>query len=157
MQRAGDVWTVRGPFGSVEVELDPAASLDAASGEASLRELRRLVYDFKYRDPEARRVVFAVHARLQGLGSTAAGRGDDLDTGSPRAAPPPSGRSCSMRPAVTLIATTVSSRFVRVTVPEAEGPTARHIYIRAVIQCAQEQTVHNNPKAPGCPPKFFGK
>jgi len=84
MQRAGDVWTVRGPSGDVEVELDPA-SVDAASGEASLRELRRLVYDFKYRDPEARRVVFAVHARLQGPG-VSAGRGDDLDTGSPRAA-----------------------------------------------------------------------
>ncbi len=86
MQRAGEVWTVRGPSGDVEVELDPAASLDAASGEASLRELRRLVYDFKYRDPEARRVVFAVHARLQGSGPSAAGRSDDFDTGSPRAA-----------------------------------------------------------------------
>ena len=86
MQRAGDVWTVRGPFGDVEVELDPAASLDAAAGEASLRELRRLVYAFKYRDPEARRVVLAVHARLLGPDRGATGRGDDLDTGSPRAA-----------------------------------------------------------------------
>jgi hypothetical protein len=85
MQRAGDVWTVRGPLGDVEIELDPA-SVDAASGEASLRELRRLVYDFKYRDPEARRVVLAVYTRLQGPHRSAAGRSDDLDTGSSRAA-----------------------------------------------------------------------
>jgi hypothetical protein len=85
MQRAGDVWTVRGASGDVEIELDPAAT-DGASGEASLRELQRLVYAFKYRDPEARRVVLAVHARLLGTGRSAAGRVDDLDTGSPRAA-----------------------------------------------------------------------
>lgn len=82
MQRAGEVWTVRGPFGDVEIELDPV-SVDAASDEASLRELRRLVYAFKYRDPEARRVVLAVHARLLG---PRRGHVDDLDTGSPRAA-----------------------------------------------------------------------
>jgi hypothetical protein len=85
MQRAGDVWTVRGPLGDVEIELDPA-SVDAASGEASLRELRRLVYAFKYRDPEARRVVLALYARLRGPGPNAAGRSDDLDAYSPRAA-----------------------------------------------------------------------
>ncbi|MGD0526776.1 MAG: peptidoglycan-binding protein [Polyangiaceae bacterium] len=73
----------RGPFGPVDIELYPSQS-DAALPE-SLQVLRSLVYDFKNRHPEARRVVFAIHARLRGIDASMAGSGRDLDTGSPRA------------------------------------------------------------------------
>jgi peptidoglycan hydrolase-like protein with peptidoglycan-binding domain len=78
-------WRVRRPFGDIEIELHPGA-VDGEAREATRRELRHLVYDFKYRDPEARRVVAELHTRLQGLPATAA-RGDayDFDFGSPRA------------------------------------------------------------------------
>jgi hypothetical protein len=65
-----DTWRARGPFGVVEIELHPGSVSDAAR-EASRRELGRLVYDFKYRDREARRVVLEVYARMRGLPGTA--------------------------------------------------------------------------------------
>ena len=76
---------VRRPFGDIEIELHPG-SVDAAAREASLRELSHLVYDFKYRDPEARRAVLSVYARLQGLdASIVRSKAYDFDFGSPRA------------------------------------------------------------------------
>jgi peptidoglycan hydrolase-like protein with peptidoglycan-binding domain len=81
----GDIWRVRRPFGDIEIELHPG-SVDAAGREASVRELRHLVYDFKYREREARRAVSEVCARLQGLTRSASPRElAELDTGSPRA------------------------------------------------------------------------
>jgi len=77
-----DIWTVRSAFGDVEVELHPDR-VDAPALDASLKELRRLVYDFKYREPEARRVFGEVYARLHGL--SAAPAFGDFDTGDPRA------------------------------------------------------------------------
>jgi hypothetical protein len=80
-----DTWRARGPLGVVEIELRPG-SVDDAAREASRRELRRLVYDFKYRDPEARRVVLEVYARLRGLPASAPhGAAYDFDFGSSRA------------------------------------------------------------------------
>ncbi len=80
-------WRVRGPFGDVEIELHPSSGLDAAAQEASLRELSRMVHDFTSREPEARRVLLDVHARLNGLGGGGLrGRAYDLDSGSTRAA-----------------------------------------------------------------------
>jgi hypothetical protein len=78
-------WRVRRPFGDIEIELHPGA-VDDEAREATRRELRHLVYDFKYRDPEARRVVAEIHTRLEGLPASAA-RDDayDFDLGSPRA------------------------------------------------------------------------
>ena len=78
-------WRVRRPFGDIEIELHPGA-VDDEAREATRRDLRHLVYDFKYRDPEARRVVAEIHTRLKELPASAA-RGDvyDLDSGSPRA------------------------------------------------------------------------
>ena len=74
-----------GPFGDVEIELHPD-SVGAAARDASARELRKLVYDFKYRDREARRVVLSIHAQLLGLdGDLARDSAYDFDTGSPRA------------------------------------------------------------------------
>lgn len=80
-----DTWRVRRPFGDIELELHPG-SVDAASCEASLRELRRLVSDFKGRQPEARRAVFELCARMRGLPASVS-RGDvhGLDAGSGRA------------------------------------------------------------------------
>jgi hypothetical protein len=75
---------LRSPFGDVEIELHPPA-VDPAERAASLRELSRLVSDFKYRQPEARRVLLAVYARLGGLTASEVGQGYDFDTGSPRA------------------------------------------------------------------------
>jgi outer membrane protein OmpA-like peptidoglycan-associated protein len=81
-----DTWRARGPFGDVEIELHPG-SVDAVGREASLRELRPLIYDFKYRQPEARRVVLEVYARLRGLPTSAVrGAAFDFDMGSQRAA-----------------------------------------------------------------------
>jgi hypothetical protein len=80
-----DTWRARGPFGVVEIELHPGSVSDAAR-EASRRELGRLVYDFKYRDPEARRVVLEVYARMRGLPGTATrGAAYEFDFGSLRA------------------------------------------------------------------------
>jgi Putative peptidoglycan binding domain len=76
------MWSLRGAFGDVELELHPA-KIDAAALDVSVRELRKLVYDFKYREPSARRVLGEVYARLHGLrpGFTF----DEFDTGDPRA------------------------------------------------------------------------
>jgi hypothetical protein len=81
-----DTWRVRGPFGDVELELHPA-STDAATRDASVRELRQLVNDFKHRQPEARRAVSEVYARMRGLTANVS-RGDvyGLDTCSLQAA-----------------------------------------------------------------------
>jgi hypothetical protein len=78
------IW--RGPFGDVEIELHPAA-IDAKAADASQRELGQLARDWKYRDPEARRVVSAIRARLRFLGASALLHcaSVDLDFGSPRA------------------------------------------------------------------------
>jgi hypothetical protein len=59
-------WRVHRPFGDLEIELHPA-SVDAPSREASIQELRALVHDFKARQPEARRVVLDIYARLRGM------------------------------------------------------------------------------------------
>jgi hypothetical protein len=58
------LWFVRGPFGDLEIELDPSRSIAGAERDASVRELQRLVFDFRCRRPEARRVVMDLHARL---------------------------------------------------------------------------------------------
>ena len=82
MRSAHDTWRVRRPFGDIEIELHPA-SVDAAAREASLRELRHLVSDFKYRQPEARRAVLAVYDRMRGFsGSVSRSEACGLDTGS---------------------------------------------------------------------------
>ena len=80
-----DSWRVRRPFGDIEIELHPA-SVDAAMRDASLRELRHLVSDFKYRQPEARRAVLAVHDRMRGFsGSVSRSEACGPDTDSHRA------------------------------------------------------------------------
>ena len=85
MRSFHDTWRVRRPFGDIEIELHPA-SVDTAACEASLRELRQLVNDFKYRQPEARRVVLEVYDRMRGLpASMSRGETYGLDTGSLRA------------------------------------------------------------------------
>jgi hypothetical protein len=77
---------VRTSFGEVEIELNPRSAIDAAAREASLRELKRLVSAFRYREPEARRVILDVFALLNGLHASAVrGHRYDLDYGSPRA------------------------------------------------------------------------
>jgi hypothetical protein len=74
-----------GRFRDVEIDVYPASST-AAEREASERELRRLAYELKSRDPQARRLVANVLARLGGASrSTATREWEDLDTGSPRA------------------------------------------------------------------------
>jgi len=71
---------VRSPFGDVDIEIYPSG-IDPAARESSMRELLRLLYDFKNRQPEVRRALLAVHARLEGL-STPDFRGAfDRDTG----------------------------------------------------------------------------
>jgi hypothetical protein len=80
-------WRLRSPFGDVEITLHPRSPLRGQEQIASERELVRLVHDFTYRDPQARRVVLDIYARLRGLGGGAMGsEGSDLDSGSPRAA-----------------------------------------------------------------------
>ena len=59
-------WQFHGPFGDVELELRSDA-VDPKTREVSRRELGWLLYDFKYRDPEARRVVLEIYAELHGL------------------------------------------------------------------------------------------
>jgi uncharacterized membrane protein YgcG len=76
---------VRRPFGDIEIELHPA-SIDAAARDASMRELRHMVSDFKYREPQARRVLLEVYAKIRGLSaSTVRSDASELDAGSPRA------------------------------------------------------------------------
>jgi hypothetical protein len=80
-------WRVRGKYGEVEIELHPDAPPAPDDLRASIRHIEALVYDFKHRDPDARRVALDIFARLQGLTSGALGiQGFDLDTGSSRAA-----------------------------------------------------------------------
>ena len=50
---------LRGAFGDIEIQLRPAP-VSAAERNASVRELRKLVYDFKYLDPGARRAAAAI-------------------------------------------------------------------------------------------------
>jgi Putative peptidoglycan binding domain/LysM domain len=72
-------------FGDVEIEVH-AGPATAAAREASERELRQLVYRFKYRDPQARRVVAELLGLLGGLPSSHVLRQlEPLDVGSPRA------------------------------------------------------------------------
>jgi hypothetical protein len=78
-------WRLRSPFGDVEIELHPTVT-DPRAREDSVRELSRLISDFKYRQPEARRVLLAVVAQLGGLTpSILRGQAYDLDAGSTRA------------------------------------------------------------------------
>jgi hypothetical protein len=85
MAHGAETLTRRAPFGDVVIELNPP-SLDAEAREASMRLMRRLIYDFKFRDPEAWRVVLALHARLHGVDARAAGSAvQHLDSGSSRA------------------------------------------------------------------------
>ncbi len=58
-------WRVRGALFDLEVEVAPAAA--GADRSESVRELLPLVQAFLRREPEARRAVVAIHARLQGL------------------------------------------------------------------------------------------
>jgi hypothetical protein len=85
MRASRDTWSVLVAPGDVEIEIHPDDPVDAATLDASLRELRRLVHDFKHREPEARRVLGEVYGRLRGL------RGSDVhfhhfDSGDVRAA-----------------------------------------------------------------------
>jgi len=78
-------WRVRGPLGEVEIELHPS-SVEGEAREASLREMAQLVYDFKARKPEARRVLLELYARLQGQGpASVSGPTYELDAWSTRA------------------------------------------------------------------------
>jgi nucleoid-associated protein YgaU len=79
-----DTWRVRRPFGDIEIELHPA-SVDAVVRDASLLELRQLVNDFKVREPEARRAVLELYARMRGqAASVSRSEAYGLDTGSLR-------------------------------------------------------------------------
>jgi hypothetical protein len=76
---------VRTGFGEVAIELNPRSPIDAAVREASLRELNHLLSAFRYREPQARRVLLDVFACFNGLHATAVrDQGHDLDYGSPR-------------------------------------------------------------------------
>jgi hypothetical protein len=67
MRTLGHVWSARGPFEDVEIELYPE-SIDGAARDVSLRELGHLLWMFKCGDPEARRAVLAVCGRLRACG-----------------------------------------------------------------------------------------
>jgi hypothetical protein len=69
-------WRVRSTLGDVDIELHPSAS-DAAGRAASVRELARLVFAFKFHDREARGVLLQVHARLRARDTS---RGVALDS-----------------------------------------------------------------------------
>jgi hypothetical protein len=74
---------LRSPFGDVDIAVYPSA---AAEREASVREVKKLVYDFKHRDPEVRRGVALLLSRLGSVSASAALRElEQLDAGSPRA------------------------------------------------------------------------
>jgi hypothetical protein len=60
-----DRWSVRTGFGVVELELRPVGV--EAPSEESQRTVRQLMYAFRCRDAEARRVLREVHARLDGV------------------------------------------------------------------------------------------
>jgi hypothetical protein len=69
---------LHGPFGLLEVEPYPE-SVDAASRDASLRDLSLLVWAFKSGHPEARRAVLSIHERLWGTQRGASSlRGDAI-------------------------------------------------------------------------------
>src|SRR5450432_539348 len=74
-------WLFRGPFGDVEIELDPR-SVDAEAREESQSELGWIVYAFKYREPEARRVVLDIYAEMQGLPRSHLAQSPAFDFGS---------------------------------------------------------------------------
>jgi hypothetical protein len=77
-----DRWRFQGLTRHVELELHPD-HVDPQGRDESLRELRRLVGAFRFRDPQASRVLLDVYRRLRG--SPAGGvRPEDLDVGSPR-------------------------------------------------------------------------
>src|SRR5579859_8053227 len=85
MEALRDSWLVRGPFGDLEIAVDPVHPQPHAERDASLRDLRHLLFDFRRRQPEARRAVLGVHARLM-LGHAPAPFGArDLDPGLSRA------------------------------------------------------------------------
>jgi LysM repeat protein len=76
---------VRCTSGFLDIEVRPE-SASAEEREASVRELSRLVNDFQYRVPEARRAVAALLAELRRVSATDALRElEQLDTGSSRA------------------------------------------------------------------------
>jgi hypothetical protein len=74
-------WLFRGPFGDVEIELDPR-SVDAEAREESRSELAWIIYAFKYREPEARRVVLEIYAEMQGLPRSHLAQSPAFDFGS---------------------------------------------------------------------------
>jgi hypothetical protein len=69
-------WRVRGPFSTLELELDPARS-DASSRDASLRHARELAFAARSSDREVARVLREVLARLGGTSPRAA-RAEDV-------------------------------------------------------------------------------
>lgn len=84
MGSSRDDWQLRTASGDVTLEVYPP-DLDAAEQAASIRAVERLVYDFRYGDREARRILFQVHARLHGPTSDPRiGASRELDAGSVR-------------------------------------------------------------------------
>jgi outer membrane protein OmpA-like peptidoglycan-associated protein len=83
MTRFHDTWRVRRPFGDLEIEVHPQ-SVDAAAREVSVRELQHLVYDFRFRELSAARVVQELYSRLWGL-TVARDELRHVDAGSTRA------------------------------------------------------------------------
>jgi N-acetylmuramoyl-L-alanine amidase len=73
-------WYVRDAFGTIELELYPDA-VDDAAREASLRELKKLAFAFTGRQPDVRRVVLAIYARLWGRDAGAFARRPEDDPG----------------------------------------------------------------------------
>jgi len=74
----------RGALSDVEIEVHPEP-VDDGTIDASVRALRGLVHEFRHRQPEARRVVADVYARLRGQRASDV-RFDDFDAGDVRAA-----------------------------------------------------------------------
>ncbi|MGD0526224.1 MAG: LysM domain-containing protein [Polyangiaceae bacterium] len=80
----GGDWRIRRPGGDLEISLHPAPG-DGGERDATLLELRRLMWDFKHRDPQARQVVSSIHARLGGFPALPLSRDMvDLDVASPQ-------------------------------------------------------------------------
>jgi hypothetical protein len=77
MSSLQDAWSVRGTFGDLVIELDHDVPIQTADREASLRELRLLLFDFRSRRSEVRRVVLGMHARVSM--QVAASPGTDRD------------------------------------------------------------------------------
>jgi hypothetical protein len=82
MEALRDVWLVRGPFGDLEIVLDPLHAAADAERDASLRDLRHLLLEFRRRSSAACRAVLGVHARLT-LGTATAPAGERDRSGGP--------------------------------------------------------------------------